>query len=113
MDPVPASEMSVQTTMQRVGLTVGMIFEHGRTVYADSQVATARDDGTGFHRASFAEVARRAERLASGLARLGSGPGTGSGPCRGTGRSTSRPTSPFRGWGRCSTPSTSASFPSN
>ena len=71
MGTPPASGRAVHTTMQPVGLTVGMIFEHGRSIFAGSQVATALPDGTGFRRASFADVAGRADRLAAGLARLG------------------------------------------
>lgn len=46
-----------------------MIFDYGRRVYADSEVVTFMGDDS--RRASFAEVADRAERLASALKRLG------------------------------------------
>jgi fatty-acyl-CoA synthase len=56
-------------TMQDYPLTVTFLFQHGARVYANSEVATF----TGAHtrRASFAEVASRAERLAAALKRLG------------------------------------------
>ena len=56
-------------TMQDFPLTVGMLFRHGATVHGDSVVVTLEGD----HRrsATFSEVASRAARLASGLARLG------------------------------------------
>ncbi|MFI5047135.1 MAG: long-chain fatty acid--CoA ligase [Acidimicrobiia bacterium] len=58
----------MQSTMQDFPLTVGMIFRHGRTVHPDSEVVT--NDGGSCRRASFSEVAERAERLASALRRL-------------------------------------------
>jgi fatty-acyl-CoA synthase len=57
------------STMQDYPLTVRAIFEHGERVYADSKVITF--DGTATRRASFAQVADRARRLAAALARLG------------------------------------------
>lgn len=63
----------MRSTMQDAPLTIGHILRHGRSVYADSQVATYEGDHT--RRASFPEVAARVDRLASGLARLGVGPG--------------------------------------
>jgi fatty-acyl-CoA synthase len=51
-------------------LTLATIFQHGRTVYGDSEVVTHDGDGV-FRRATFAEVAVRAEQLACALARLG------------------------------------------
>ena len=59
----------LESTMQDFPLTVGMIFRHGRAVYADSEVATF--EGESSRRASYAEVAERAERLAAALGRLG------------------------------------------
>ncbi|MGH9022038.1 MAG: AMP-binding protein, partial [Acidimicrobiia bacterium] len=50
-------------------LTIAAIFRHGRAVYASSEVATF--EGTGCRRATFAEVAARADRLAAGLASIG------------------------------------------
>jgi len=59
----------LESTMQEFPLTVGMLFRHGRAVYADSEVATFEGDGC--RRASFAEVADRAECLAAALTGLG------------------------------------------
>ena len=55
--------------MQDFPLTIGMILRHGHTVYGDSEVVTFEGDGS--RRATFAEVAGRAERLAGALQRLG------------------------------------------
>ena len=63
----------MQSTMQRRQLTTDLIFSHGRTVYADSGVVTFT--GEGYRRATFAEVAGRAERLAAALRGLGVAPG--------------------------------------
>jgi fatty-acyl-CoA synthase len=59
----------LESTMQDFPLTIGMIFRHGRAVYSDSEVATF--EGESSRRASYAEVAERAERLAAALGRLG------------------------------------------
>jgi acyl-CoA synthetase (AMP-forming)/AMP-acid ligase II len=59
----------LESTMQDFPLTIGMILRHGATVYGGSEVATFEGDGS--RRATFAEVAARAERLASALRRLG------------------------------------------
>ncbi len=61
------------STMQDRPLTITAIFEHGRTVHADSQVVTC--EGERVRRTRFAEVGERAERLAAALERLGIGPG--------------------------------------
>ena len=53
-------------TMQDFPLTIGMIFRHGAAVHGDSEVVTF--EGEASRRASFAEVADRAERLAAALA---------------------------------------------
>ena len=50
------------STMQDRPLTVTAILEHGRTIHGTSQVVTW--EGEHGRRASFAEVAGRAERLA-------------------------------------------------
>ena len=50
-------------------LTIGMILRHGHTVFGDSEVVTFEGDGS--RRATFAEVAGRAGRLAGALQRLG------------------------------------------
>ncbi len=57
------------STMQDFPLTITSIFRHGRKVYGGSEVATF--EGESCRRASFAEVAERAERLAAALERLG------------------------------------------
>jgi fatty-acyl-CoA synthase len=59
----------MQSTMQDWSLTVTAIFKHGARVYSDSEVVTFMGDSS--RRASFAGVARRVERLASALKRLG------------------------------------------
>jgi fatty-acyl-CoA synthase len=59
--------------MQDFPLTLQMIFDHGRRVRARSEVITF--EGDGYRRATFAEVAARADRLAAALARLGIEPG--------------------------------------
>ena len=61
------------STMQDFPLTIKMIFDHGRTVYADSEVVTLTTQGV--TRASFAQVAERADKLAGALTRLGIGVG--------------------------------------
>lgn len=57
------------STMQDYPLTLNMIFEHGRRVYSQSEVKTF--EGETCRRATFAEVAGRATRLAAGLRSLG------------------------------------------
>ena len=57
--------------MQDFPLTIGMIFRHGRSVYANSEVVTFTGEGS--RRATYAEVADRVEQLANALARLGVG----------------------------------------
>ena len=59
----------MQSTMQDFPLTVGMIFRHGRAVHGESEVVTF--EGEGSRRASFAELAARADRLAVALQGLG------------------------------------------
>ena len=61
------------STMQDYPLSVRAIFEHGERLSADSEVVTF--DGTATRRASFAQVADRARRLAAALLRLGIRPG--------------------------------------
>ncbi|MGZ4241504.1 MAG: fatty acid--CoA ligase, partial [Actinomycetota bacterium] len=63
----------MQSTMQDFPLTIGMIFRHGRRVYANSEVVTF--EGETSRRATFAQVAERAEKLAAALQRLGIQPG--------------------------------------
>jgi len=59
----------VRGTMQDSPLLVREIFRHGRQVNPTSEVVTF--EGDGFRRATFEEVARRAERLADALAGAG------------------------------------------
>jgi fatty-acyl-CoA synthase len=63
----------IQSTMQDFPLNVGMIFRHGRALHGDSQVVTFEGDHS--RRASFADVADRAELLAVALRDLGVAPG--------------------------------------
>jgi fatty-acyl-CoA synthase len=62
------------STMQDRPLTITGLFRHGARVHGDSEVVTFEGDQS--RRATFAEVARRAERLAGALARLGVKEGT-------------------------------------
>jgi len=55
--------------MQDFPLTIGMILRHGERVHSESEVVTFEGDSS--CRATFAEVAARAERLAAALRRLG------------------------------------------
>jgi fatty-acyl-CoA synthase len=59
--------------MQDRPLTINAIYEHGRKVFASSEVVTFMGDGS--RRASYAEVAERARKLAGALKRLGIRPG--------------------------------------
>ncbi len=59
----------MRSTMQDAPLTIGSLMRHGTTVHADSEVVTATADGT--RRQTYAEVARRAARLANALRSLG------------------------------------------
>src|SRR5437868_8748748 len=63
----------LESTMQDFPLTIAMILRHGRTVHGDSEVVTF--EGESSRRASFVEVAGRAEQLAAALQRLGIEPG--------------------------------------
>jgi fatty-acyl-CoA synthase len=64
----------ISSTMQDdFQLTVTAILEHGRRVYAGSECATW--EGSGSRRATFAEIADNAARLANALAGLGIGRG--------------------------------------
>ena len=62
----------IRSTMQDYQLTIGAIMRHGARVYPGSECVTWTGSGT--RRASYAEVARNAGRLAGALARLGVGP---------------------------------------
>src|SRR5437660_9185873 len=57
------------STMQDRPLTINDIFNHSRRVHADSEVVTFMGDDC--RRASYSQVADRAERLAAALKRLG------------------------------------------
>ncbi len=59
----------MRSTMQASPLLVREIFRHGKQVNPTSEVVTFQGDG--FRRATFAEVATRAERLAGALAGAG------------------------------------------
>jgi fatty-acyl-CoA synthase len=59
----------MQSTMPERPLTIGAILAHGGAVFADSEVVTFEGDRT--RRASYAQVAARAARLANALRRLG------------------------------------------
>jgi acyl-CoA synthetase (AMP-forming)/AMP-acid ligase II len=63
----------MQSTMQDYPLTINSLFEHGATVFSQSNVITF--DGTTTRRASFKEVAERSRKLAAALKRLGVKPG--------------------------------------
>jgi fatty-acyl-CoA synthase len=63
----------VISTMQDFPLTIRSILQHGRRVHARSTISTFTGDG--FHHATFADVADRADRLAAALSRLGVGEG--------------------------------------
>ncbi len=65
----PAGEIA--STMQDFPLTITHLFRHGATVHGRSEVVNF--DGEQTSTVSFAEVARRIERLATGLAGLGVG----------------------------------------
>ncbi|HZQ78385.1 MAG TPA: long-chain fatty acid--CoA ligase [Acidimicrobiia bacterium] len=57
------------STMQDFPLTITAIFRHGRGVFGGSEVVTFEGDSC--RRATFTQVAERADRLASALHRLG------------------------------------------
>jgi fatty-acyl-CoA synthase len=59
----------MRSTMMDVPLTVTGIMRYGTTVYGGREVVTATEDGT--RRRSYAEVGRRAARLANALRGLG------------------------------------------
>jgi fatty-acyl-CoA synthase len=63
----------MRSTMMDFPLTIRHIFEHGRTLYADSEVVTSEADGV--RRIEFGALADRADQLAAGLRRLGVEPG--------------------------------------
>ncbi|MGH3380900.1 MAG: long-chain fatty acid--CoA ligase, partial [Actinoallomurus sp.] len=62
-------EAAVWSTMQDYPLTISSIRRYGTEVYGDSEVATFTGDGV--RRTSYAEIGRRAARLAGALRSLG------------------------------------------
>ena len=67
--------MTIDATMQDYQLTIRSIMDHGARVYGDSEVVTYEGPDVPARRATFAQVADNAGRLASALAGLGVGPG--------------------------------------
>jgi fatty-acyl-CoA synthase len=65
----------MESTMQDFPLTIPTILRHGARIYADREIVTFDGPGLPCRRTRFADVARRAERLAAALARLGVGAG--------------------------------------
>src|SRR4029078_12379813 len=59
----------MRSTMQDVPLSVASIVRHGQQVFGDSTIVTVGESGN--RRASFADVAANAARLAHGLKSLG------------------------------------------
>ncbi len=73
---MPVSRSAIVSTMQdHYQLTINGILRHGSTVHGRSECVTWQGDRA--RRASYAEIARNAERLAAGLRRLGVAPGDG------------------------------------
>jgi len=63
----------MRSTIMDFPLTIRHIFEHGRTLYADSEVVTSQAGPS--RRIEFGALADRASQLAAGLRRLGVRPG--------------------------------------
>ncbi|HEV3168802.1 MAG TPA: long-chain fatty acid--CoA ligase [Actinocrinis sp.] len=63
----------IASTMQDYQLTVSAILRHGSRIYGGSECVTWA--GAGARRATYAEIARNAERLAAALTELGVGAG--------------------------------------
>ena len=63
----------MRSTMMDFPLTIRHIFDHGRALYADSEVVTSEAEGA--RRIKFGALADRADQLAAGLRRLGVKPG--------------------------------------
>ena len=59
----------MRSTMQDFPLTIGGLMKHGTTVHADSEVVTATADGS--RSQTYAELGKRAAKLANGLRSLG------------------------------------------
>ena len=88
----------MRSTMMDFPLTVRHIFEHGRTLYADSEVVTNEAEGRAGSSSGPWRTARISWRPA--CAAWASSPATGLPPSAGTPRSTRRRTSPFPAWAR-------------
>ncbi len=65
----------IESTMQDYPLTITQLLQHGRRVHANSEVITYMGPDQPMQRTRFAEVADRADLLASALQRLGVGEG--------------------------------------
>ena len=61
----------IPATMGDLPLTVNAILRHGRTVHGEAECVTCTGEGS--RRATYAEVAANADRLAAALTRLGIG----------------------------------------
>lgn len=59
----------MRSTMQHSQLTIASLMRHGTSVHGDSEVVTATSEGT--RSQTYAELGRRAARLANGLRTLG------------------------------------------
>ena len=62
------------STMGDVDITIPLLFHFGRTVFARSEVVTYGGDPASSHRATYAQVADRVDRLAVALRSLGLAP---------------------------------------
>src|SRR3984957_3366811 len=65
----PRHTWSMQSTMQNAPLLIRDLLFHGQRVHGDSSVITVEEGGS--RKATFVEVATRAEKLAAALTRLG------------------------------------------
>jgi fatty-acyl-CoA synthase len=63
----------MKATMMHTPMTVQLIMQHGAEVFPGSRVGVF--DGSAVHQTRYSEIAANAERLASGLAKLGIRPG--------------------------------------
>ena len=64
----------MRSTMQEFPLTIASLYRRGRDIFPDSRVVTFQGESS--RRATFAEVAARAEKLAAALRRMGVREGT-------------------------------------
>ena len=88
----------MRSTMMDFPLTIRHIFEHGRTLYADSEVVTSEAEGRAGSSSGPWPTAPISWR--PGCAAWASSGATGSPPSAGITRSTRRRTSPFLAWAR-------------